>query len=122
MVKADAIAEAMDIPKGFLHQVLQILQRGRLVISRPGRSGGYGLARPAGEITILQIVERLEGPMDTGECVLRGGPCHWEGVCAVHGVWASAREDFARSLSTATLARVAEDDRALAEGAGEILK
>jgi Rrf2 family protein len=114
--KAADIGAAMDIPTGFLQQVLQELQRGRLVSSRSGPSGGYLLARPPEDITILEIVEALEGPLQTSECALRGGPCHWDEVCAMHWVWSSARTALSDSLRAATLARVAGDDRALAAG------
>jgi len=115
-VAAGVIGEAMDIPTGFLQQVLRELQRAGLVTSRPGPSGGYALARPAGEITVLQIVEALEGPLRSAECALRGGPCHWDDVCALHWVWSSARDALCDELAGATLARVAADDRALAGG------
>lgn len=120
--KALEIAEAMDIPKGFLHQVLQELQRARLVVSQPSRHGGYALARPPEQISLLEIVESMEGPLDAGECALQGGPCHWEEVCALHWVWSSAREALAERLGQATLAQIADDDRALAEGKKRIPK
>jgi Rrf2 family protein len=115
-VPAAAIGEAMKIPTGFLQQVLRELQQAGLVTSRPGPSGGYGLAHPAGEITVLEIVEALEGPLRTAVCALRGGPCHWDDVCALHWVWSSARDALCDELAGATLERVAADDRALAEG------
>jgi len=118
--KADDIAEAMNIPRGFLPQVLQALQRAGLITSRASRSGGYALARPAEGITLLDIVESLEAPLDSGECVLKGGPCHWEDVCAVHWVWSGAREALAGQLASASLARIAADDRALAEGRKQV--
>lgn len=118
--KAAEIAEAMDIPTGFLHQVLQELQRSRLVTSRPSRSGGYNLARPPSEITILEIVEALEGPIEAEECALRGGPCHWEDVCALHWVWSAAQQALSEQLGRATLKRVADDDRALETGTKEV--
>ena len=114
--KAVEIAEAMDIPAKFLHQVLQELQRGQLVISRPGRSGGYSLARDPADVSVLDIVEALEGPIRAAECALRGGPCHWENVCALHWVWSSAQQALADQLGSATLAKLAEDDRGLASG------
>lgn len=116
LAKAGDIGSAMEIPVGFLQQVLQELQRARLVTSRPGPNGGYALARPAEAITVREIVEALEGPFEAGECALRGGPCHWEEVCALHWVWSSARAALCEQLEQATLARVAADDRALAEG------
>lgn len=114
--KAGEIGESMDIPTGFLHQVLQELQRARLVTSRPGPTGGYSLARPAESITIREVVEALEGPIQSSECALRGGPCHWNEVCALHWVWSSARNALYEQLEEATLARIVEDDKALAEG------
>ena len=117
--KAAEIAAAMEIPTGFLHQVLQELQRARLVTSRPSRSGGYSLARAADEISILEIVEALEGPVPTDECALRGGPCHWDDVCALHWVWSSAQHALAERLGDATLAQVASDDAALRAGTKE---
>lgn len=115
-VKASVIAEAMDIPQNFLHQVLQVLHRSGLVNSRPSRHGGYLLTRKAESVTLGEIIEALEGPIDTGECALRGGPCHWDEVCALHWVWSSAREALKNSLSSATLADIASDDLALAKG------
>lgn len=114
--KAVAIGEAMDIPKGFLHQVLQELQRAGLVSSRSGPNGGYALAREPERITIREIVEAMEGALSAQECALRGGPCHWANVCALHEVWSAAQQSLIDVLSESTLAQVAEDDRALAAG------
>jgi Rrf2 family protein len=114
--KAGEIGAAMDIPTGFLQQVLQELQRARLVTSRSGPSGGYALARSSESITIRQIVEGLEGPIESQPCALRGGPCHWDEVCALHWVWSSAQAALGERLEEATLARIAADDEALAAG------
>lgn len=113
--KAAVIAQAMDIPVGFLPQVLQELQRAQLVTSQSGPTGGYSLARSAETITIREIVEAMEGPIRSPHCALKGGPCHWEDVCALHWVWSAALEAMSSSLESATLAKVAADDRALAE-------
>jgi Rrf2 family transcriptional regulator, iron-sulfur cluster assembly transcription factor len=116
-VKAGAVGKAMGIPTGFLQQVLRALLGTGIVTSRPGPAGGFALGRPADQITILQIVEAMEGPLRTSECALRGGPCHWDDVCALHRVWSSARGALCGQLDEATLAEVAADDRALAAGA-----
>lgn len=117
---AGEIAEAMDMPTGFLHQVLQGLQRGGLVSSLAGRRGGYTLARRPEDISVLEVIETLEGPLDAGECALRGGPCHWEEVCAVHEVWSAARAAFRESLGSATLEDLARTNRQLAAHEYEI--
>ena len=113
---ATEIAATMKIPKGFLHQVLQDLIRAGLVRSERGRGGGYALVPPADQISILEIVEALEGPLDQGQCALKGGPCHWQEVCALHRVWSAARQALIDRLGEANLREVADDDRALQEG------
>ena len=115
-VKARDVGEAMDLPTGVLQQVLRELQVAGIVSSRPGPAGGFALARPPDQITVLQIVEAMEGPLRTSACALRGGPCHWDDVCALHRVWSSAREALCGELDEATLDQVAADDRALAAG------
>ncbi|HEY5385427.1 MAG TPA: Rrf2 family transcriptional regulator [Acidimicrobiales bacterium] len=118
--KAAEIGSAMVIPVGFLQIVLQDLQRSGLVVSRSGPKGGYALGRPPGSITVCEVVESLEGPLDAGECALRGGPCHWDDVCALHKVWSSAREALRERLQSATLADVAAQDKALADGTASV--
>lgn len=105
-VKAAEISRAMDIPQGFLHQVLQELQRARLVDSRPSRHGGYRLAVAPDEVSVLDVVEALEGPLRAGECALRGGPCRSDDTCVLHGVWSGAHEALRRELGSTTLDRL----------------
>lgn len=113
---APAISKDMDIPVGFLRQVLQELGRAGLVNSQPGRTGGYALAKAPEEITLLDIISALEGPNDEPSCALDGGPCHWDRACAIHWVWLAAREAFTDTLKSATLAKIAADDAELRSG------
>ena len=69
LTKADAIAQAQDIPPKFLENILGDLRQGGLVRSQRGAEGGYRLARPADEITIADIIRVVEGPMAS----VRGG-------------------------------------------------
>lgn len=113
---APAISKDMDIPVGFLRQVLQELGRGGLVTSQPGRTGGYSLAKEPEDITVQDIIAALEGSEFEPACALDGGPCHWERACAIHWVWLAAREAFVEKLQSATLAQVAADDAKLRAG------
>lgn len=56
-------AQTLGIPEGFLLRILVALSRARILWSVKGPNGGYRLARPAKEITLLDIVEAVEGPM-----------------------------------------------------------
>lgn len=57
------LAERLDIPLPFLHQIGRSLIQGRLIKATPGPHGGLRLNLPAADITLLQIIETLEGPV-----------------------------------------------------------
>jgi Rrf2 family protein len=104
------IAERMEIPVGFLPRVMADLARAGLVTSTVGRSGGYVLARPAARITLLEIIEAIEGESRRQRCVLRGGPCGLDGHCQVHDVFFAAQDAMLQRFATARLADVARVD------------
>jgi Rrf2 family iron-sulfur cluster assembly transcriptional regulator len=70
-------------------------------------------------VALLAVVEAAEGAFVLERCILRGGPCHWEGTCAVHESWAAAVDACRASLGATTLADlVAADDGLAAFAAG----
>lgn len=116
--KTRDIAEAMAIPPGYIPQILAVLVRAGLAESEAGPAGGYRLARSPETISLLDVIVAVEGDMSSTECVLRGGPCRWEGVCAVHEPWSRAQEALRAELAAATLEEVARADAALEAGEG----
>ena len=72
LLSARRIADAMDIPVRFLPQVLADLQRAGLIEAAPGRSGGYRLARDPESVSLLHVIEAVEGDSRRQACVLRG--------------------------------------------------
>jgi Rrf2 family protein len=105
-LSARRVAVTMSIPARFLPHVLRDLVRAGLVEGHAGRTGGYRLARPAGSITLLEVIEAAEGDGKPPTCVLRGGPCHPDGRCAVHDVFAGARSALLQPLRDTTLADI----------------
>lgn len=101
------IATAMDIPAAFLPQVMGALGRAGLVVSRTGRAGGYTLTRPPAAISLLDIIEAVEGDSRRTSCVLRGGPCGRDGHCLAHAVFTAAQQALLDRLADATLQDVA---------------
>jgi Rrf2 family protein len=63
-VQVRVISERQTIPARYLEQIFQRLRRAGLVTSKRGPGGGYTLARPAGEITLREVVEAVEGPLE----------------------------------------------------------
>jgi Rrf2 family protein len=113
-VAARRIADAMDIPVRFLPQVLGDLQRAGLVEATAGRSGGYRLAASAETISLLAVIEAVEGDSRRRTCVLRGGPCGVDGFCDVHAVFFAGQEALLAELAGASLADlVAQPGRVL---------
>lgn len=64
LVRIGEIARNQKIPARFLEQLMLILKRRHLISSARGKRGGYMLNKPPGEISVLEIVEALEGPLD----------------------------------------------------------
>ena len=62
-MKGDAVATAQDIPVRFLETILAELRRSGMVSSQRGSEGGYWLARPAGEISVADVIRAVEGPL-----------------------------------------------------------
>ena len=109
LISARTIAADMAIPPRFLPQVMADLVRAGLAEGVTGRSGGYRFAVPAAEISLLTIVEAVEGTSRRETCVLRGGPCGRDGICAVHAAFCAAEEAMIGALDSVTLADVSRD-------------
>ena len=104
------IAAEQAIPVRFLPQVMADLVAAGIAEGVVGRSGGYRLARPAAAITILDVIEAIEGDSRRETCILRGGPCRLNGVCDVHAVFAATQEAMIRQLGGATIASLRPTD------------
>ena len=95
------IAAEQTVPERFLPQVMGDLIRAGLVEGTIGRNGGYRLIRNAADLSLLDIVEAVEGDARRRTCVLRGGPCARSGVCDVHDAFAGAQEALLGKLAEA---------------------
>ncbi|MFJ7160070.1 RrF2 family transcriptional regulator [Streptomyces sp. NPDC101118] len=62
-LKAEAIADAQDIPHKFLEGIMNDMRRGGLVLSQRGGNGGYRLAKPAESISIADVIRVVDGPL-----------------------------------------------------------
>jgi len=87
----------------FLAQVVTPLARRGWITSRPGRAGGYELATEAESLSVLDVIEAVEGPTDTQSCVLREGECSAADPCATHEAWSRARTALVNELAATPL-------------------
>lgn len=111
----EVVAET-DLPRTFASQILADLVRAGLAVSKAGRDGGYWLARPPEEISVLEVVEAAEGPLRAERCALGDGPCRWETVCPLHETWVAATARLNGLLAETSLAEVALRDEAIEAG------
>ena len=98
-----AIAEAEGIPLPFLTKVISRLATAGLVTTSRGMGGGVSLAHPPEDITLLQVVEAVDGPILLNHCLLRSGACEREDHCAAHDVWAEIQDRFVQELKSVTM-------------------
>jgi Rrf2 family protein len=101
---ARQVAVDQAIPASFLPLVMRDLVQAGLVDGRVGRSGGYRLARSAAMISMLDVIEAVEGDSRRRVCVLRNARCPVGGVCDVHATFASAQDDVLRRLGATSVA------------------
>ena len=121
MVKS--IAEAYNIPKHFLAKLVQTLTRNRLIRSYRGRKGGIELARPADKITMLQVVNAIEGPPPEQEmCVIGFDICSDSVCCPLHTQWKHIKGLVRETLQHQTLAELAMGMRTKRQELAELLQ
>jgi len=115
-VALSAVAEAERLPLSYLEHLVAKLRKAGLVTSTRGAHGGYRLARDAGEITMDEVVEALEGQIVPMECfhdtpegkVLCSHETDGDHACSTKLLWMRVQGGVARALSGTTLAELVE--------------
>ena len=107
------VARTQRIPERFLEQIFGDLRRAKILESRRGARGGFCFAIPPEEITILDIVEVLDGEVRPARCSA-GGKCYIADapLCVTSKIWDEAREALEGVFGRYTIAQIAADERA----------
>jgi len=98
------IAETQHIPPSFLAKIVSQLSIAGLIQTARGARGGVALARPAEQVSILDVIEAIDGPMLLNECTGNPRICPFEGKCPLYEVWCETRTMIHDKLSAATFA------------------
>jgi Rrf2 family protein len=106
-VKADALAAELDTTAGFVPQVVGPLVKRGWVRSDPGPRGGYAAAVSLDAVSVLDVIEAVDGPTDAGRCVVADGPCGRAPHCALHTAWVRARDELVSHLGAQSMASLA---------------
>ncbi|MFE5492858.1 RrF2 family transcriptional regulator [Streptomyces virginiae] len=106
-LKAEAIAEAQDIPHKFLEGILNDMRRGGLVLSQRGGNGGYRLAKPADSISIADVIRVVDGPLVSVRGVRPPDLSYTGPAESLLPLWIALRSNVRAILDGVTLADVA---------------
>lgn len=98
------MAAQVKLPMPVVSKVLKLLSKAGLLTSQRGTKGGYGLARPPGEITVAEIIRALEGPIAVTECSDTNGDCWLQTGCPVRTNWHLINQAIHTALEKITLA------------------
>lgn len=104
------IAAAVDVPPTFLAKIFQQFSKIGLVKSFRGTGGGFMLGRPPENITLLEVVEAVEGPIIPNRCVVSATECNRSSFCNVHLVWKRVQDDVRGVLTGVTLKDLVEKE------------
>jgi len=111
-VLLDDLVAGSGLPRDFVAKIFQKLVRSGILRSAKGRGGGFALARPQHEITLMDIVEAVEGPQSMDACVVGFERCNDQMPCAQHDLYKPIRQRLKDYLRTTTLADMAASLRA----------
>ena len=98
------VAKEQNIPPSFLAKIISQLSIAGLLHTSRGARGGVTLARDPQDITLLEVVEAIDGPIQLNECVGSDGVCIFDDNCPIKPVWCSAQEELVNRLKSTNFA------------------
>ncbi|MCX6074692.1 MAG: Rrf2 family transcriptional regulator [Campylobacterales bacterium] len=103
------ISESLELPFHFMAKSLQKLVHAGILISQRGASGGVALAQSASDITLLSIIDAVDGSAFFDACVLGIGDCEAETPCALHAQWDVWRQEMLLMYHAMRLSEITDD-------------
>jgi Rrf2 family iron-sulfur cluster assembly transcriptional regulator len=108
------VAEQQRIPPSFLAKIISQLSIAGLLHTSRGARGGVTLARPPKEVSLLDVIEAIDGPIMLNECVGDDGDCSFEQDCPLRSVWCDAQEVLVKRLKGTNFQHLLERSRVAA--------
>jgi len=109
VVTAKEISDTYKIPQPLLAKVLQTLTRSGILSAEQGARGGYRLAKPADQITTLDVVRTIDGPVILTSCSTHASSCDQNDVCTVKAPLGVVHEEILKLLDSITVADLSKD-------------
>lgn len=100
------VAKEQHIPPSFLAKIISQLSIAGLLRTSRGARGGVMLARDPKDITLLEVVEAIDGPIRLHECVTESGVCSFEDNCPIRSVWCDVQDELVARLQRTDFAQL----------------
>lgn len=107
VVMIDVICEEEAVPKSFLNKIFQNLAKAGIIKSARGSGGGFSLAKAPAQISALEVIEAIEGPIALQRCLEDEPDCSHIGGCALCGLLAEAQDSIKEVFAKTSLADLA---------------
>jgi len=96
------VALDQHIPPSFLAKIISQLSIAGLLTTSRGARGGVSLARPSKDISLLDVVEAIDGPIYLNECVADNSKCTFDDDCPLKPIWCEAQEELVNKLKASS--------------------
>jgi len=103
------IAKEKQIPPSFLAKIISQLSIAGFIHTSRGERGGVMLARPAADISVLDVVEAIDGPMAVNECTISSAGCPFTGNCPLHELWCGVQREMVSKLKGTSFAEIVQN-------------
>jgi len=110
-VPGEEICRTQEIAPSFLAKITRPLVKRGILSAVRGVGGGFRLGRPPDTISMLEVIETLQGPMIFNECLIGPGTCERDRLCPVHPVWKQIKDGTERILAMWTFSDLARQSR-----------
>src|SRR5438309_7152375 len=106
------LATTLHLPREFLAKILKVLTARGLVRSTRGAHGGYTLARPPRDISFLEVIEAVEGPVQLNVCLDHKDRCDVSAGCTMYHVWQVGQDRMLEVYRRTSMAELAQEPEA----------
>ena len=97
------LSQHQDISRKYLENIFSVLKKHHMVLSKVGKNGGFYLPHNLKKISLLNILEALEGKIDIVNCQNKNNPCLRVSFCPAKGIWDELNKSIKKTLAAKNL-------------------
>ena len=106
---AEELAEVADTSTDFMHKIMRSLRDAGVVSARRGPAGGFSFEKDPHDVTVLDVVNAIQGEFQVNRCVIGLKVCPRSGACPLRPTWLRIQEELEAGLGAQTIGEIAAD-------------